>query len=230
VATQAASPKISQLKLRTTSHRFALLLCSQFALIAISPLTDTSGRRPGPVFTALAMALFLTALNLIVEKRRHRAVAFLLCAAAVLTGLLSSLGFERVFLIPGLVCAIIFMLFTTAMILRAVITATKVTNETLYGAVSAYLFIGITCGMSYALIELLAPGSVVKTANSGRPLAWSDFAFFSFITLTTVGYGDIVPVGAARALAMIEAVTGAMYPAILIGRLLTLLPGRELQD
>ena len=230
MATPATSPKLSQLKLRTTSHRFALLLCSQFALVAISPLTDTSGRRPGPVFTGFAMVLFLTALNLIIEKRRQRAVAFLLCGAAVFTALLNSIGFDRVFLIPGLVCAIIFMLFTTAMILRTVITSTKVTNETLYGAVSAYLFIGITCGMSYALIELLAPGSVVKTANTGRPLAWSDFAFFSFITLTTVGYGDIVPVGAARVLAMLEAVTGAMYPAILIGRLLTLLPGRELQD
>lgn len=227
MATLGTLRKIQYLKLRTTSNRFAFLLFSQFALIASYPLAGTTGRSPGTWFSVFAMTLFLTALYLVLEKRRLRAVAILLCAAALTCSLLSSLGFEQVFLIPSVICSIAFMLFTIAVILGTVISSTKVTNETLYGAVSAYLFIGITGGMAYSLIELLVPGSLRMTVNTGRPLAWPDFTFFSFITLTSVGYGDIVPVGGVKALVMLEAVVGAMYPPLLIGRLLTLLPGRE---
>src|SRR5215472_4359188 len=227
MSTSAASGKMQRLKLQTTSHRFAFLLCSQFALIVISPFVGSAGRRPGPVFSVFAMTLFLTALNLVIEKRRLRGVAILLCAAAVVTGLLNALGFERAFLIPGIICAMVFIAFTTGMILWKIISATKVTRETLYGAVSAYLFVGITFGMAYALVELLAPGSIRLTVETGRPLAWQDFTFFSFITLTTIGYGDVVPIGGVKALVMLEAVIGAMYPPILIGRLLTLYPSRD---
>lgn len=227
MATAAAQGKLQRLKLQTTSHRFAFLLCSQFAVIAISPFAGNNGRRPGPAFTVFAMTLFLTALNLVVEKRRLRGIATVLCAAAIITGLLNSLGLERTLLIPGIVCAMVFMAFTTSVILWTIISATSVTRETLYGAVSVYLFVGITFSMAYAVVELLAPGSIRLTVETGRPLAWQDLSFFSFITLTTVGYGDVVPIGGVKALVMLEAVIGAMYPPILIGRLLTLYPSRE---
>jgi len=230
MATDAASRKMSQLKLRTSSNRFALLLCSQFALIAIAPLASTAGHRPGPVFSVFALTLLVTAVYFVIEERHLRVIEFLLCAAAVLGGVLTSLGSERVFLIPGLICTISFMVFTTGVILGKVITAEKVTHETLYGAVSAYLFIGITCGLTYALIQLLVPGSIIKTVDTARPLVWSDFTFFSFTTLTSVGYGDMVPVGGVKSLAMLEAVIGAMYPPLMIGRLLTLLPGRGIRQ
>ena len=230
MATEAASRRMSQLKLRTSSHRFALLLFSQGSLIAISPLANTAGHRPGPLFSVFALTLLLTAVYFVIEERHLRAIEFLLCAAAVLGGVLTSLGSERVFLIPGLIGDISFMVFTTSVILRKVITSQNVTHETLYGAVSAYLFIGIVFGTAYALIQLLVPGSIMKTVDTARKLVWSDFTFFSFTTLTSVGYGDIVPVGGVKSLAMLEAVIGAMYTPLLIGRLLTLLPGRGMQQ
>ena len=81
--------------------------------------------------------------------------------------------------------------------------------------------------MAYSLVDLLAPGSIIKTAYTKHPLVWTDYTFFSFTTLTTVGYGNMVPVGAVQGLALLEAVIGAMYPPIMIGRLLTLLPGSK---
>lgn len=226
MATLATSLKMQRIWLQTTSNRFGLLLCSQFALIAIYPLAGTTGRRPGAWFSVFANTLFLTALYLVLEKRHLRKIAMLLCAAAIFSGVLVSAGLGRIFLIPSIICSMIFMVFTTAVILGIVLSSTSVTHETLYAAVSAYLFIGITCGMAYALIELLVPGSLRMTVNTGRPLAWPDFTFFSFITLTSVGYGDLIPVGGVKALVMLEAITGAMYPPLLIGRLLTLLPAR----
>lgn len=225
--TQALSRKMSQLKLRASSYRFSLLLCSQFALIAIEPLVRQPEHHPSTVFNVFGLALLLTALNFVIEKRRLRAVAFVLCGASMLTSLLSSLGFEQEFLIPGIICSMMFMVFMIAVILSELITATTVTRDILYGAVSAYMFIGIAWGMAYSLVDLLAPGSIVKTADTKHPLVWTDYTFFSFTTLTTVGYGNMVPVGAVQGLALLEAVIGAMYPPIMIGRLLTLLPGRE---
>ncbi len=97
------------------------------------------------------------------------------------------------------------------------------TTETLYGAVAAYLQLGLTWGQSYVLVELLRPGSFRSMIDPGGSAAWPDLMFLSFITLTSVGYGDLVPVsGHARSLAMLEAITGQMYLAVFIARLVGL--------
>jgi len=109
-----------------------------------------------------------------------------------------------------------------------VISSQRVTSDTLYGAVAAYLFIGILWGMAYSFVDTLSPGSLHMTTAAGRKLVWTDYMFFSFVTLSTIGYGDVVPMGGIRGLVMLEGIIGAMYPAILIGRLLTLYrPSRE---
>jgi hypothetical protein len=75
------------------------------------------------------------------------------------------------------------------------------------------------------LVETAQPGSfyVSSAQNLDHMINWSDLMFFSFVTLTTLGYGDITPVtSAARSLAVIEAVFGVLYNAILIARLVGL--------
>ena len=227
MGTQAISRNISHLRLRASSYRFSLLLCSQFALIVIAPLVRTTAHHPNTVFSEFGLVLLLTALNFVIEKRRLRAVAFVLFGASLLTTLLSSLGFQQQFLVPQIICSMMFMVFMIAVILSELIAATTVTREILYAAVSAYMFIGIVWGMAYSLVDLLAPGSIIKTVDIQHPLVWTDYTMFSFTTLTTVGYGNMVPVGGVQGLALLEAVIGAMYPPIMIGRLLTLLPERK---
>jgi hypothetical protein len=94
------------------------------------------------------------------------------------------------------------------------------------GAVAAYLLLGLTWAAAYELIAVSAAGSFTgAAANAADSRVW---IYFSFVTLTTVGYGDVTPVHpAARSLALLEALTGQLYPAILLARLVSLHAGRE---
>jgi hypothetical protein len=102
-----------------------------------------------------------------------------------------------------------------------------VTFHRIQGAVAAYLLLGVLWAQLYSLTALLRPGAFSGAVNvADGPRAW---LYFSFLTLTTVGYGDVLPVHpAARSLAMLEAVVGPLYLAILIARLVSLTeaPGR----
>ena len=91
------------------------------------------------------------------------------------------------------------------------------------GAVAAYLLLGLAWAYAYELVAALVPGAFA----SGQSLVQHSrvWIYYSFVTLTTVGYGDVTPVHpAARSLAMLEALTGQLYPAILLARLVSLHP------
>ena len=100
-----------------------------------------------------------------------------------------------------------------------------VTGHRVRGAIAAYLLIGILFAKAYALVNYLAPGAF----NSAQPVVPAPgegaraFFYFSIVTLTTCGYGDVTAVAPiARSLATAEALIGQLYPAILIARLVTL--------
>jgi Ion channel len=88
--------------------------------------------------------------------------------------------------------------------------------------VAVYLLLGLLWGVWYEIIELLQPGSFAvasQKAQAGLP----QLAYFSFTTLTTLGFGDIVPLSPlARSLVILEALVGQLFPVILIARLVTI--------
>ena len=96
------------------------------------------------------------------------------------------------------------------------------TPDVLYGAISVYLMIGLTWSVAYLLLENLYPGSFYIDAahNPDGYLNLSDLLYYSYVTLTTLGYGDITLVTSqARSLAFLEAVCGVLYVAVLVARL-----------
>jgi hypothetical protein len=100
-----------------------------------------------------------------------------------------------------------------------------VTGHRVRGAVAGYLLLGFSCAYAYALIDSLIPGAFqMPAADLQSRKAQSDaFLYFSIVTLTTLGYGDITAVHpVARSVVMMEALLGQLYPAILIARLVTL--------
>jgi voltage-gated potassium channel Kch len=112
-----------------------------------------------------------------------------------------------------------------AIVLVEVLREGPITSQRIQGAIAAYLLIALMFAAAYTWIDVNVPsafaGAAAPFALQRDPLG--RFAYFSFVTLTTVGYGDIVPQTAfARALAVLEALIGQLFPAILLARLVSM--------
>jgi voltage-gated potassium channel len=124
-----------------------------------------------------------------------------------------------------LVAALILIAFVVGNLLRFVLRAPSVNTEVLCASISAYLMLGLMWTIAYWLVDQLTPGGAFSyNTNAGtRSMNGFNGFYFSFITLSTVGYGDITPVSRiARLLAAMEAMTGLLYVAVLIARLVSL--------
>jgi hypothetical protein len=109
---------------------------------------------------------------------------------------------------------------------RAVFGPGTINYHRVIGAVLLYLTIGVVFVALYTLVGVFAPGSFTGLKVHDRVSLPPDLVYFSFTTLTTVGYGDIVPVHPfARSLSNLEAILGQLYPATLLARLVSLEAG-----
>jgi voltage-gated potassium channel len=110
-------------------------------------------------------------------------------------------------------------LFAAAGALRFAMRAVSVDEEHLYAALSAYLLAGIFFGIFYWVLEQIGPGTFGAAGEFTRMSA----LYFSFVTLATLGYGDIVPrTDVARGLAIVEGVGGQLFLAVMVARLVSL--------
>lgn len=119
---------------------------------------------------------------------------------------------------------VVFYAYVLFQLLRYVLRAEVVTTDKLYGAASAYLMLAMLWAGFYGLIQYFFPGAFAYL-NTPMRLSRSELLYFSFITMTTAGYGDIIPVlPQSRSFAMLQACAGVLYTAILIARLASELP------
>ncbi|ADE55999.1 Ion transport 2 domain protein [Coraliomargarita akajimensis DSM 45221] len=126
--------------------------------------------------------------------------------------------------------AVLFVAYCIALIGGSLFRQQQVTSDTLCGAIVAYLLLGIAWAGVYGILELTTvnPFDYGDWTPGGRGAALS---YFSFVTLTTLGYGDILPLSEmARTLAAIEAVTGVMFGAIVVAALVANLKPRDAQS
>ena len=119
---------------------------------------------------------------------------------------------------------LVFLGMLAVIVLFQVFREGPITIQRISGAVVVYLLLGLMWALAYQLIELQQPGSFnfADVPAIGDTLS-ARLVYFSFVTLTTLGYGDITAVSpVARTLAMLEAVIGQLFPAILIARLVSM--------
>ena len=119
----------------------------------------------------------------------------------------------------------LFLFFVCGMLLRDIVLRSEtVTGDLILGAVNVYLMIGIGFAFIYGLIEILQPGSFTGLEElASTPDRVLYFLYFSFITMSTLGYGDISPLTPHGMTATyIEAIFGQLYLAILVARLVSM--------
>jgi len=202
-----------------THYRFIYLLVAQFGLILIYPFVAGERSREG-VGAAFVLVMLVAALWAVARDRRIVTIALVFAVPAIIGNVVTALTPGNPLFVPTVVFGLLFVVFVTSVIFRGVVMSPVVTTETLYGAITAYLFLGISWTWAYVLVELLHPGSFRSADGVVKP---PDLTFLSFITLTSVGYGDILPVSPyARSLAILEAIAGQMYLAVFIARLVGL--------
>lgn len=114
--------------------------------------------------------------------------------------------------------------FVTWSVLREVLSHQRVTSETVNGALCVYLLVALIWSQVYTILEATDPGSFRLPEGAGGDVALQQtLTYFSVVTQTTLGYGDVVPATpSARSLAVGQAIFGQLYLAVLIARLVAL--------
>jgi hypothetical protein len=195
-----------------------LTILLSLLLFAIAPMQANgviSGTTLGVIF-----GLVLIPATVMVWGNRAAVVAILVAlglvfVAAIRQGTLLDRYLDAVaWLIAGLTLSIV--------VARAVFARGKVTYHRIVGGVLLYLTIGLTFVALFGFLIIVEPNTFNIPAYEGN-FGIGKLIYFSFVTLTTIGYGDIVPLHPyARGLANVEAIIGQLYPATLLARLVTL--------
>jgi hypothetical protein len=177
------------------------------------------------IVSGLLSLVLLAGVLAVASRGRTLAVALLLAIPAVAGRWINH--FQPHLVPPAifLVAGIGLVAFVVVNLLRFVLRAPSVNVEVLCASISAYLMLGLIWTMAYWLVAQLTPGAFAFNTATGTKETMEGFNafYFSFITLSTVGYGDITPVSkVARMLAAMEAMTGLFYVAVLIARLVAL--------
>ena len=202
-------------------YRYAYLLATLAVLIVARPFLPDLGRNL--VLAMLGFSLVMAAVTS--ATRQYQVwVGVAMTAAIIFFSVFPQQPgrFGGSVLSPGL--GVVYWAFTGFLILRRILVhTTKVTSDTINGAICVYLLMGLGWAHGYALLEALDPGSfrLEGPAGLGPGIhAFEHFIGFSFITLTTVGYGNMIPLTArAEAVAVAEAISGQLYLAVLLARL-----------
>ena len=209
---------------RLRSKRFGYLAKSLVILILAYPYLEVNvtGQIVMTIITILVMMSLVVAVG---DRRRDFIIAFCLTLPWFVSLIVNFPLFESartVLIRKEIVFAILLFSYTTIKIFLHLLKSREVTSEILFASVFVYLLIGLTWAALYIFINILYPHSFIDVGDNIAITA-PRFLFFSYITLTTVGYGTLTPISdPARSLALLEAIIGQLYLAILVARLVGL--------
>ena len=202
-------------------QKYGWLLASFFVVFLVLPFTHEH-----PVLANAAVsALLIGALSAVSTRRGVLLAALALLAPSLVGKWAGNLTDLPAWMeAASAACQGLFLLHITLWLCKDVFLSESVTRDRLRGSVCVYLLLGMIWASGYQILESLEPGSFVDSRRaSSVSFEAGGLIYFSYVTLSTVGYGDITPtVPSARFFAALEALTGQVYLAIMVARLMGL--------
>jgi len=205
-------------------YKYEMLLTAQILLSVISPLFSSTVYARSMVDLAITV-VFVTAIIAISNTRKHFIIGMvLMLPTLILIWGVKIYHIESLEFI-SLVGSVFFFSYIAWLILTDILSTDMVTLDIIAAGISVYLFFGNICGFIYAIIGRVDPNAFTIPATTASYLGdnlsdLSSAMYFSFVTLTTLGYGDITPINDfARSLAFLEAAMGQIYLTVLIASL-----------
>ena len=211
--------------------RFLFLLIALLVLLVVQPIAASFGD-VGPLFDALLAAVLLMLVFVLARYKVWRTIACIMlipAAALSIGGHLLTATLQDVSVMAGHAIGALFFVAVAGKIVQSIFMTKELTLDSICGAICGYLLLGVACALTYSTIYSADPsaflfGDSAKLRMEQVDYSRSVFIYFSFVTLTTVGYGDVIPVSIpARTLAWGEALTGQLYLAILVAGLISAL-------
>jgi voltage-gated potassium channel Kch len=216
--------KVKSLQERLREPSVVVFLCVQLVMIfGLGPLVSVNHALPVNVL----VVMFVVIVTLVVFFAQNMMAALAVSAALILSVVavvMRQMSESVVTDWLGAAGGALAVVTLSTVVAKMVLAPGRMSGFRILGAIVLYLNIAILFFVLFRLIAERAPGSF-----TGVPLRFSqatsfgDLMYFSVTTLTTVGYGDITPLNPfARSLANLEAIIGQLYPAVILGRMITL--------
>jgi voltage-gated potassium channel Kch len=217
--------------------RFTILLCTLATFMCVLPFVSEAG--VGITILRIGNSLLLLAAVYSVSERRwHLVLAILLAVPAIAAQMIPTLLGEQGTLMLRMGMSALLLTYIAILISVFLLKQNRVSADMILGAINVYLLFAIAFMFLHAFVEVSTPGSYLYQGESlsavfkGHPEveALAFLLYFSVVTMTTLGYGDIAPaVPAARMLCSLEAVIGQLFVAVFIARLVSLHIARKSQ-
>jgi hypothetical protein len=207
-----------------SQHKYEILLAAQLLLSFVSPLFSSTPLS-STVLDITISIVFITAIYVISSTRKHFIIGMILMVPTLILTWGVKIYHQETLEFIALFGSVFFFCYIAWLILVDIFRTRMVTFDIIAAGISVYLFFGNICGFIYAIISRLDPNafSIPEATASyvGDSIGnVSSAMYFSFVTLTTLGYGDITPINDfARSLAYLEAAMGQIYLTVLIASL-----------
>ena len=207
-----------------SNYKYEILLAAQLLLSFVSPLFSSTPFS-STVLDLTTSIVFITAIYVISSTRKHFIIGMILMLPTLILTWGVKFYHQETLEFIALFGSVFFFCYIAWLILLDIFRTRMVTFDIIAAGISVYLFFGNICGFIYAIIGRLDSNafSIPEATASyvGDSIGnVSSAMYFSFVTLTTLGYGDITPINDfARSLAYLEAAMGQIYLTVLIASL-----------
>jgi hypothetical protein len=205
---------------------FVLLLVSLVFIIA-----GEEQRWAVIVGHVLAAGSLLLAVKPAQASRVWKLLSWVALALGLAAALIQSLTETRALRVIAAAVFLVLIFASLPLILRRLVSHRTVTAETIVGALSAYLLIGMDFAVLHVLFSAAEGQTIIASiVTADAPVTRGDFYYHSFMTMTTVGYGDFIPItGAAKTLSVLEGVLGQLFLITVVARLVSVATLRRVQ-